>query len=399
MLHDVICANRLAESMGRSSAQATRQPHAQRGKKARGRANAGCAVAAQVFESLGDPTGAQVDFGLAEGSPAVDIGLDPRALGLGAALDPSFEADFSGSAERPLDGDDDGVAAFDAGALEAGGGGPPPGPTPTVAIVSPTDGAVVTHSPLDVSGGATDAGQSPSTGAGDPLGRELHGERSARRGSNSVSATATSGFGAATRTITVVLDTPPAVAITSPAEGERLTDTSVLVEGTVSDATGLAGVVVNGVAADVAGSTFSANVPLEIGENVLTATATDSFGSTVSASVTVLRGELPTVVVSVPVDGAIVAASPLEVTGSFTGTAPVSVQVDGTLASVSGSSFSASVPLVAGANPITVTASNDFGAATTAVTVVLDSAPPSVSIDAPAEGPWSTSRSSPSPAA
>jgi hypothetical protein len=201
-----------------------------------------------------------------------------------------------------------------------------------------------------------------------------------------VSATATSGFGAATRTITVVLDTPPAVAIASPAEGERLTDASILVEGTVSDATGLAGVVVNGVAADVTGNAFSASVPLEIGENVLTATATDSFGSTVFASVTVLRGELPTVVVGFPVDGAIVAASPLEVTGSFTGTAPVSVLVDGIPATVSGSSFSASVPLDAGANPITVTASNDFGAATTAVTVVLDGAPPSVSIDAPANG-------------
>jgi hypothetical protein len=183
LLHDVICANRLGEIDGPvldASDAANLTPGGAEGAGVV--ASAGCAVAAQVFESLGDPASAQIDFGLTEGSPAIDVGLDPRALGLGAALDTSFEADFSGSAERPLDGDDDGIAAFDAGALEVGGEGPPPGPTPTVVIATPTDGAVVTQSPSRREWRRDGCRRSHRQwSVCDPLGRELYGEHSARR--------------------------------------------------------------------------------------------------------------------------------------------------------------------------------------------------------------------------
>jgi len=59
-----------------------------------------------------------------------------------------------------------------------------------------------------------------------------------------------------------------------------------------------------------------------------------------------------TIQINSPADGAVVTTSPLTVSGDVTGTAPLTVDVNGVPAVVVGGSFTADVPLVEGANPL-----------------------------------------------
>jgi hypothetical protein len=95
--------------------------------------------------------------------------------------------------------------------------------------------------------------------------------------------------GTATVSVTVTVISPISLQITSPSDGEWITGPDILVQGTLTNATGNeTGVTVNGIMATVYGDHFMANhVPLQEGENTLTATATDIDGNTASASNTV----------------------------------------------------------------------------------------------------------------
>lgn len=119
-------------------------------------ASASCGVLTALFADADGaddvPYTGDDDFRHADGSPAIDAGVDPRALG----YPPSkaiFEADFDAPGARPRDGDGDGQAAFDAGAHETRGDvptSPTPTPTPTAtptATPSPTPTPTATPSP------------------------------------------------------------------------------------------------------------------------------------------------------------------------------------------------------------------------------------------------------------
>ena len=88
---------------------------------------------------------------------------------------------------------------------------------------------------------------------------------------------------------------PLVLSIDSPKAGANLSKSEIMVEGTVSQENGLeTGVVVNGRIAVVTGNRFIANrVPLEEGQNQITAVATDVNGNTATASIQVtrIRGE------------------------------------------------------------------------------------------------------------
>ena len=85
----------------------------------------------------------------------------------------------------------------------------------------------------------------------------------------------------------VVRFSPPAVAITSPAQMSLVTTPVVDVRGTVDPPGG--SVTVDGVSAVVAGNTFTAQVPLIEGTNVITAVATTPSGATGTGAVQVFR--------------------------------------------------------------------------------------------------------------
>ena len=134
------------------------------------------------------------------------------------------------------------------------------------------------------------------------------------------------------------------------AQGATVT---VTVRGTVSDPG--ASVQVNGVAATVEGNTFAADVPLALGTNTITVVATDALARSAQQSIKVY--------VHSPSDG----PAPF-VLCKVTGTVSQSgaqVTVNGVAASVTGSAFTAHVPLPGGASQVTVTATDANGASGT----------------------------------
>jgi hypothetical protein len=73
---------------------------------------------------------------------------------------------------------------------------------------------------------------------------------------------------------------PPTVSITSPAPATTVVDSPVVVSGTASAGTGVRSVTVNGVAATLTGTTWSATVALTAGQNTITVTVTSETGVT-----------------------------------------------------------------------------------------------------------------------
>ena len=100
--------------------------------------------------------------------------------------------------------------------------------------------------------------------------------------------TVTGSGGTATASVTVSIS-PISISITSPNDGETIYRPDAMVQGTIINPFGNeTGVVVNGILAIVHGDQFVANhVPLQEGENTITATATDTAGYTATASITI----------------------------------------------------------------------------------------------------------------
>lgn len=124
LLHNMVCGNRQGEIGGSlldSSDSGNLTPTGNEGPGVE--ANPGCKIPANVFANVNGadrlPNTADDDFTLAEDSPAIDRGSDPRALGINAVLNSLLESDFDGAAARPVDGNADRVANFDIGALES----------------------------------------------------------------------------------------------------------------------------------------------------------------------------------------------------------------------------------------------------------------------------------------
>lgn len=84
----------------------------------------------------------------------------------------------------------------------------------------------------------------------------------------------------------------PEVHIVFPEDGSTINTSSTLVKGTIDTRIHEVGIVVNGVLAELSGDTFAANdVPLDIGENTITAAATDAEGNTSKDTITVHTNE------------------------------------------------------------------------------------------------------------
>ncbi len=221
-------------------------------------------------------------------------------------------------------------------------------------------------------------------------------------GTNTVTATAadTYGHSATSAPVTWILDTLPPEVTLDPASVEALTAAgSTSISGTVRDAH-LQSVVVNGVTAvvtgdPVAGATFTATgVTLDEGENILVATAVDTLGQSAdSNAVTVVRDSTPPALeITVPTDGAGFDSRTIQVSGTVQDAHLQTVTVNGVTATVSGdavsgATFAATIELPEGGGEITATADDALGQSTTTVpiTVVIDTLPPEIAIDAPAQ--------------
>jgi Glucodextranase, domain B len=189
--------------------------------------------------------------------------------------------------------------------------------------------------------------------------------------------------------------TPPAVAITSPANGATVSTAAQTVSGTVSDAlSGIASVSCNGAAASVSGTGFTCGVTLVPGANAITVQAQDLAGNTGTSSANVTFGSaVPTASITSPTNLSFLNTAPVTVNGTISDPT-ATISVNGIDTPQSNGQFSVPVPLIEGNNTITVVAQNPAGTTGTAsIQVTLDTTPPHVMIDAPADGAITTESS------
>lgn len=199
-----------------------------------------------------------------------------------------------------------------------------------------------------------------------------------------VSGTVTDAAGnSATATVSVNLDhTAPVLAITAPANGATVTASPVSVSGTVSDAlSGVASVSCNVVSAALSGGSFSCNVPVTLGANVITVVATDVAGNSVSQQVSVTYSAPPAISSFTPPSapvGTLVIVSGQNLLGTSQGAqVTLAQQGGGTIAapvsSSSANALSFVIPAGAATGPITVTVNGQIATSSTSLTVTAAS--------------------------
>ncbi len=268
--------------------------------------------------------------------------------------------------------------------------------SPVVALSAPADGQLVGSLGVTVSGTATDANLDAVSVEGAPAtvqpgGSFTRAGVALAEGPNVLTATARDKAGnSASASVHVVADSlPPTLSITAPGAGTVLGESPVTVAGTASDPH-LDIVLVNGVAAAVdASGRFTAAVPVTEGANTLTAVARDTLAHQSQSSVSVtLDSAAPSVLVTSPQDGSRFRTTPQTVRGTVDSSENLEgVTVNGVAATLAGTSFEASVPLLEGTNTLTTRARKTTGKEGTArIDVVLDTRAPALTTSSPAEG-------------
>ena len=203
-----------------------------------------------------------------------------------------------------------------------------------------------------------------------------------------VSASDTYGNSAQAAVSFAIDKAPPAITVSTPADNAMVNATPATLSGYVMDANPET-LTINGNPVGSPGqSSFSAQVPLTEGADVIALVATDRAGNVGSLTWHVtLKTTPPTVAISQPIDGLITRSSSITVSGTASSDA-VSVDVNGKFASLAGGSFTVNqVALAEGSNALTATAKDAAGnTATAAVHVTKDTQGPAISIGSPADG-------------
>jgi hypothetical protein len=304
-------------------------------------------------------------------------------------------------------------------------GGPSDTNAPSVSITSHTNGQTVTTSSITLAGTASDSGSggsgvtSVTVNGSAATGGTASGSNTANwsrnvnlsSGANQLTVVATDGAGN-TRTTQITVNrtaadtTAPTLSITSHSNNQNVTTSSITLAGSASDngsgGNGINSVTVNGSAAT--GGTASGNnsanwtrnVNLSMGANTLSVVATDGAGNARTVSITINRGTAdttaPTIAVTSHSSNQVVNTATITLSGTATdsgagGSGVTGVTVNGSAATggtASGNgtaNWSRSVTLSAGANTITVVATDGAGnARTTPITVRLDSTAPALAI-------------------
>jgi len=188
-------------------------------------------------------------------------------------------------------------------------------------------------------------------------------------GANSIQALALDNAGnASSAVLSVTRFVVPTIVVTTPSDLSVVSSATISVRGNVANAVS---VDVNGIAASVSGSTFSAdNVPLAQGRTVITATARTASGHVAAQSIFVYRDAIPpTVSIAYPLESGTLYAPSVTVSGMVddiaigtVNSAQARVSVNGLQAEVANRAFVVrNVPLVPGANTLTVTATDQAG--------------------------------------
>lgn len=275
---------------------------------------------------------------------------------------------------------------------------------PVVTITSPADGAVIDATSVTLTATVVDDTETNvlSTPAGIEAtlpdgGGVASGTVALLEGDNTLAVSAEDeGHNVGGSSISVIRDTLfPAVLVLAPADGAIVGDTPVSVRVRVADANAVTLEFGANVVSFPAGfGTTTGDVDLVEGPNAIPVVVTDVAGhQTTFVLHLTLDSSSPLVTIDSPADGAcfgrgdspiVVTATVDDVTGTVVQSVPAGVS--GTLPA-GGGVITGSVDLVEGANPILVGAIDSVGlTSSSSITVILDTIPPDVSIDSPADG-------------
>ena len=210
-------------------------------------------------------------------------------------------------------------------------------------------------------------------------------------GANTLSAYVTDSAGRRSQTInsSFSIDSiPPRFVSVSPANGTHFLSPNITIQGSIDDPQGV--VVLenlaywNGTGANPATQNFNYLVTLKPGVNTFNLSAIDKAGNITPLQLTYSYSFL-TLALTSPLPNASIDNNSVTVTGSFDGSTNPTITVNGVAATLSGTTFSATVPLIFGSNLITVSGSTPEGATATQ-TVTVNSTFPSISITSPVNG-------------
>lgn len=181
--------------------------------------------------------------------------------------------------------------------------------------------------------------------------------------------------------------TPPVVTIQQPVAGAITNATQATVAGTYSDESQTT-ITVNGVAATLSGANFSATVPLVEGANTLTVHAVDAAGNASDTTRSITRDTIPPAVsVQQPGNNSVTNSTQVVVSGTFNDATATTVKVNNVTATLAGNTFSATVPLVEGANALNVVAVDAAANQSTASrSITRDTTAPTIAISQPTDG-------------
>ncbi|MCP3977816.1 MAG: hypothetical protein GY716_00605 [bacterium] len=187
-------------------------------------------------------------------------------------------------------------------------------------------------------------------------------------------------------TVSVSIDlTDPTVSIDSPADGTIQDVPDVTLAVTAADSNLLASVTCNGVpAAPAGGDSFTCDLTLAEGPNVIDVVATDVADNQAvdSIGVTYDPGP-PSVTITSPAEDTVTQADATTVGGIYEGGVS-SITINGVAATLDAGTFSAVVSLIEGTNILVATAESFSGAtASDSISVRRDTAPPVVVIETP----------------
>lgn len=270
---------------------------------------------------------------------------------------------------------------------------------PSISVSSPANGATVTDPAITLSGSArvmkglqiasvTVNGASVSVGAGG--GFSVPVTLTTADADTVFNVAVTDSAGNSVAISHRVKWAPAKLGITLSAPASTATTEKITVSGTVTGALGTPAVTVNGATAAVsAAGSFSAEVTLAKGSNTISASVTDGKGLTASATpVTVtFNPTSPTLSVS-PNEGTTVSTPSVSISGSASSQYGA-VEISAGGRKFTGGSFSVTVQLQQGSNPITVSASDKYNTVTVTRTINYSPplpASPVVTITAPIDG-------------
>ena len=195
----------------------------------------------------------------------------------------------------------------------------------------------------------------------------------------------------ATVTVTLVASSPPALSVSTLADGAYTNQATINVSGTATDADGIQSLTVNGQDVTVNNDgTFSVAVTLVEGPNTITVVATDTTGSQQSDTRTVTYDPAaPVITVTSPADNSSTTDALVIVSGNVNETSSVFIKVNNdspVAANMTNNDFTATVGLAAGVNNIEIDATDLAGNTSSAKrTVTYNVAQMTLAITDPAQ--------------